>query len=1352
MASRTVRLFVSSPFTDFAAERDVLQRVVFPRLKELCASKGLRFQPIDLRWGISEEASRDNRTMRICLRELHRCREHLPPNFMVLLGNRYGWRPLPEILPVELFERLAALMDSANAQLFRRWFRVDQNAVPPVAELQPHDAAEGWREGVEQPLLAALEAAAQALGINPSGIGTSATEQEILEGALQVADAATHVRAFFREGADGDSDAREQLDTLKERLRRHLGDENICRYTELDSFAELAYARLREVIERQLRDAPALSSQDSEAQAHARFGEERQARFVGREDVLGRIAAYLRDGSGKPLALVGSPGSGKSAVMAKAARAAREAHPHARIVARYIGVTPSSMDLVALLREVVGQIYDLDEDEEIPFDLDPLLDLFRIAVRGASERRPIVLFLDALDQLTESRQAESLRWLPLHLPEHVRIVVSASSATVLARIGEGDRIDLGPLTRADGKTMLSDWLAEAGRTLQPEQRAAVLESFAAEGNALWLRTAAAESALLRSWQPPPRFAPGVRALLEQVLDRLDNAEEHGETLVAHTLNYLASARHGLAEDELLDLLSADADVMADFRRHSPQSPFTERLPMAARVRLHNDLLPYLAERQAGLPVMTFYHRSFMEAAVARAPALDWHARLARYFRDAARVGEGWAHAPHALAELPFHLLRGGDADALRALYADIGYLDARFRSQPRSGPGTAECPGVVDFLYELHECAEADELLRQLSRLLSDRATMLVRFPENGAQEIANYLHRYSGSAAARALAEEARRVPALLSLSYWASGASAGHTAPITALAAVPGTSQFLSGAADGSLGYWSVLEAQPLWTTSGHEEAVTSIAVTADGRRALTASKDGSMLVWDLVRGSRRQSRLLALHASEAWVGGFLDDETAVATTAGALFAFDVGSGAFLWRGPSNNFALVEVSPDGAVSCGAEKTSAHQFTVRVFARDGRVAATLGEIDEVRVLRFTADSSAVVFSDHHGYLRAYTLDGAKRCGALLRPPLVSWCCTAGGTVIGCDPAGRVLRITLWPMEGDRLPESAWLHDGATAMAEVSDGLVVAGHEDGSLTLLDVNANAIARRWTSGVALATGALFEDGGAVGVAGSRLQGELVHGRALHRIFRDAHSARVTESPHTRFVSGVAAIGEGLALTVDREGTAVVWEGSHAARIHRVELPLTCCCAWDEGGVGIAGTTEDTVYMIGMGKAVRRIALPGHHDPPGVSAVAAAGRPLQVIAALQNSEVAAAGAREWRVKAGSGMGTAAAIDRCCTFAATGHGFGKVHLWDAATGQERWRLSLHAGPVHALAFGDDGLLYSAGADRRLVAVDPETGAVVAATMLPNKPVALRGCADRHWLVLDSACGLYDFVPNLIV
>src|ERR1700736_3016228 len=90
---RTFRLFVSSTFVDFRLERTALHESVFPLLHSLCAHHGCNFQPIDLRWGISDEAEFDHKTIQICLGEIERCRKTTTrPNFLFLLGNRYGWR------------------------------------------------------------------------------------------------------------------------------------------------------------------------------------------------------------------------------------------------------------------------------------------------------------------------------------------------------------------------------------------------------------------------------------------------------------------------------------------------------------------------------------------------------------------------------------------------------------------------------------------------------------------------------------------------------------------------------------------------------------------------------------------------------------------------------------------------------------------------------------------------------------------------------------------------------------------------------------------------------------------------------------------------------------------------------------------------------------------------------------------------------------------------------------------------------------------------------------------------------------------------------------------------------------
>ena len=133
MSGRVFRIFVSSTFADLKQERDALQECVWPALSDICQKAGFSFQAIDLRWGISGEAGLDQRTSPMCLRELKRCQDMSPrPNFVILLGNRYGWRPLPEEIEAtefEAIEKVAIESGVAGHQLLRQWYLPDENSI-----------------------------------------------------------------------------------------------------------------------------------------------------------------------------------------------------------------------------------------------------------------------------------------------------------------------------------------------------------------------------------------------------------------------------------------------------------------------------------------------------------------------------------------------------------------------------------------------------------------------------------------------------------------------------------------------------------------------------------------------------------------------------------------------------------------------------------------------------------------------------------------------------------------------------------------------------------------------------------------------------------------------------------------------------------------------------------------------------------------------------------------------------------------------------------------------------------------------------------------------------------------------
>jgi NACHT domain- and WD repeat-containing protein len=412
-AARTFRIFVSSTFADLVAERNALHEHVFPLLHDFCMQHGARFQAIDLRWGVSEEAGLDQQTINICLDEIDRCRTTSPrPNFVVLLGDRYGWQPPPPQIRAQEFEEILGRVTREEEGLLREWYVLDKNAVPPEYYLKPRERGgdledpEAWFR-LEEQLHSILEKAVEDMPLEHADrlkYVASATEQEIYNGVIRSPE--EHVFCFFRsiEGLPGDESAKDyvnlgpnkcrdpvataKLDGLKGTLKGILPRQNV-RDDELHSELEVekpykvrwtgpdpqdpnkppitldhipllcgeVYAALRSVIEDEINQMEEVDPLARETDAHEEFAKDRARLFTGRTGIVDRIGSYIEQRTGSPLVVWGAPGSGKSAVIARAGQLAEERYPGA-IVLRFIGVTPESSNVRSLLDSLCRQISD----------------------------------------------------------------------------------------------------------------------------------------------------------------------------------------------------------------------------------------------------------------------------------------------------------------------------------------------------------------------------------------------------------------------------------------------------------------------------------------------------------------------------------------------------------------------------------------------------------------------------------------------------------------------------------------------------------------------------------------------------------------------------------------------------------------------------------------------------------------------------------------------------------------------------------------------------------------------------------------------------------------------------------
>ena len=167
--------------------------------------------------------------------------------------------------------------------------------------------------------------------------------------------------------------------------------------------------------------------------------------------------------------------------MARAIQQTQESHPKAEIVYRFIGATPGSSDGRSLLESLCREISRRygKSDVDVPIDYRDLVTELGKRMQLASADRPLILFLDSLDQLSASQDARSLIWLPNELPEHVSVIASTREGDTLKALRAKQAVvsELGGLSRQEGDDLLSQWLASAHRTLQAAQRQEVLDKF-----------------------------------------------------------------------------------------------------------------------------------------------------------------------------------------------------------------------------------------------------------------------------------------------------------------------------------------------------------------------------------------------------------------------------------------------------------------------------------------------------------------------------------------------------------------------------------------------------------------------------------------------------------------------------------------------------------------------------------------------------------------------------------------------------------------------------------------------------------------------------------------------------------
>ncbi|CAK6973113.1 LOW QUALITY PROTEIN: telomerase protein component 1 [Scomber scombrus] len=575
---RGVRVFISSTFRDMHAERDFLVRSVFPELRRRAAQHCLHLQEVELRWGVTEEES--GRATELCLSEV--CRSQM---LVGILGERYGLVPPTPVLPdlpqyswlasapaglsiteMEIRQFEALYPDTASSQMFC-YFR-DPNIINSVPVAWRSDFAPESQD--TQSKMDALKRRIQASGVK-------VTENYPCEWG-------------------GVVDKKPYLKNLEDFGKAVLED--------------LWTAVVKQFVEK--GDEIEVVSDVMEQEVHQGS---LQRQFFGRTKLLSAAVEMVEQvrAKGGTMVVDGAPGEGKTVFMAALADALRTGIKSRKnlvcdVISYSTAASQSARSVENLLRCLVRKLRKMkDAEEESPFPISykDLLSEFHSSLSDVKKNKPLVLLVDGVDLIRDSRDQFNSDWIPQELPQGVCLVVSATSTSALLQTLTKKKATLlfalGQLTMPDRKEIVQKGLDAFGKKLSDSAFNNQLQTLTMKkgaGSPLYLHLACEDLRNFASFDKLKESVQGLPASLSQLvqfsLDRLCSLHR-GMLGIRWALAALAVSTTGLREQDFYsilnmcnDLFSRDGQVTWQEALHLSRKP-TGRIPMATFTRLMQSL-------------------------------------------------------------------------------------------------------------------------------------------------------------------------------------------------------------------------------------------------------------------------------------------------------------------------------------------------------------------------------------------------------------------------------------------------------------------------------------------------------------------------------------------------------------------------------------------------------------------------------------------------------------------------------------------------------------------------------------------------------------------------------------------
>ncbi|XP_048211653.1 telomerase protein component 1 [Perognathus longimembris pacificus] len=1093
----SIRIFISSTFRDMHGERDLLLRSVLPALQAQAAPQHISLHAIDLRWGITEEETRRNRQLEVCLGEVENSQlfvgilgsryGHIPPNYNLPDHPHFHWtqqypsgRSVTEMEVMQFLNRDQCLQPSARALVYFR----DPSFLSSVPD--------AWKSDF-------------------------ISESE--EAAYRIAELKSYLRR--------------QKEITCRRYSCEWGGVAAGRpYAGgLEEFGQLVLQDVWNVIQKlyvqsrtQLEKQVSIPDDDL---IQSTFQQLKNPLNPARPRLLQDTVHKLLLPHGRLSLVTGKAGQGKTAFLASLVSALQAAHQvkvAPLVFFHFATARPDQSLAVNLLRRLHSHLHrKLQEPSALPSTYRGLLwELHqRLLPNSAQFLQPgqsLVLIIDGADRVVDQNGQLISDWIPKSLPRWVHLVLSVSADSVLGETLEQSQgahvVALGPVAPSIRAQLVREELALYGKRLEESPFNNQMQLLLVKQDSalpLYLHLVTDHLRLFTHYEQVSarlRALPAtVPLLLQYILNTLE--EEHGCSVLPQAFATLEVTRSGLTVDQLHAVLSAWKSIPKG--TESWEEAVTainsgDPFPMAPFTYLVQSLRSLLGEGPLERPGACLCLpdgplRTAAKRRYGKRPDLENTAHVllaAQLWKtcDPDASGTFRSCPPKALGDLPYHLLQSRNhgllAKFLTNLHVVAAHLELGLVSQlleayvlyassvPEEDQKLADVAVFCTFLrqqapilsrYPLLLCQQAanqpmESPLCCQAPLLSQRwpcqyiLQWLNKHQTMGDQQCSSLTLATASSPTAVAFSSNGQRAAVgtangtvyLLDLRTWQEEKSVTTGCDgISSCTFLSDNVLFLT-AFSGLLELWDLQHGCRVLQTKAHQNQITGCCLSPDRRLLATVCLEGCVKLWDTVHGQLafqhtcpKSLNCIAFHpegqliATGSWAGSisfFRVDGLELIKELGAPGA---SVHTLVFNAPGRVVIIGRL--DGTVELWAWQEGAQLATF--LAHCGFVATALFLNAGCQLLTAGEDGKIQVWSGSLGQPRGHL-------GSLPLSPALSVALSPAGdhVAVGYRADGiKIFRIS----SGSQGAQCQALAVAVTALAWLSPEVLVSGAEDGSL-------------------------------------------------------------------------------------------------------------------------------------------------------------------------------------------------------------------------------------------------------------------------------------------------------------